>query len=151
MSRMTAGAPLLAAVLCTVGGSYVSAEPKTDPADFKVGSHVELAIKETVEGNERSSTTYLGKVKTVTGRSVTLQDVTKTVRNETSTPVLRSIPYVNRYFRKVGIGQTSLGKRSVVIPLEDIARTEPVTPVEFRNRSASRTKNADRFKPAASQ
>jgi hypothetical protein len=136
MSWMTAGAPLLTAVLWTVGTSYVSAEPKSDPADLKVGSHIEVTIKETAQGNRRSSTFYLGKVKTVTSQSVSLQDVTKTIRNESSTPVLGSLPYVKRYFRNIGIGQTHMGKRAVVIPLDDIARIDAVTAVEFRKRSA---------------
>jgi hypothetical protein len=140
---MTTGAPLLAAVLWIANCSYASAEPNADPTELKSGSHVELAIKETVEGNKRSATIYLGKVKTVTSQSVTLHDVTKTVKSETSTPVLRSIPYVNRYFRTVGIGQTHLGKKSVVIPFEDITGTEPVTAVEFQKRSARRARNAD--------
>jgi hypothetical protein len=133
---MTACAPLLAAALWIANCSSASAEPKADPTELKAGSHAELTIKETVEGNRRSATTYLGKVKTVIGQSVTLQDVTKTTKSESSTPVLRSIPYVKRYFQTVGISQTHLGKKTVVIPLEDITRTESVTAVEFRKRSA---------------
>jgi hypothetical protein len=143
MSRKTTVAPLLAAILWTAPGSHASAERKADPTDLIVGSRVELAVKPTIEGNQQSSTIYLGRVKTVTGESVTLQDVTKTIRTESSTPVLRSIPYVKRYFRNIGIGQTHLGKKSVVILLDDIAGTEVVTPVEFRKRSASRARSAD--------
>lgn len=137
MSRMTAGASLLAAVLWAVGTRYASAEPKTDPAELKVGSHVELTVKETAQGNRPSSTVYLGKVKTVTSKSVTLQDATKTIKSESSTPVLGSIPYVKRYFRSVGVGQSQMGKRAVVIPLDDIARIEAVTVVEFRKRNGT--------------
>jgi hypothetical protein len=133
---MTSAAPLLAAVLWITGSNYTLAQRKVDPAELKVGSHVEISIKETAQGNRRSTMVYLGKVKTVTGESLTLQDVTKTIRTESSTPVLRSIPYVNRYFRKGGTGQTSLGKRTVVIPLADIAKTEILTPIDFRKRSA---------------
>ena len=143
MPRMTTSAPLLSAVLCFALNSYATAQRKADPADLKVGSHVELTLKETAQGNRRSSTVYLGKVKTVTGQSIILQDVTKTIRTESSTPVLRSIPYVNRYFSNVGVGQTSLGKRSVAIPFADISKTELVTPVEFRKRSANRARSAD--------
>jgi hypothetical protein len=145
MSRTWNLIAVLTITFFATSAGYAKAERKSDPTQLQVGSHVELAIKETVEGNRRSSTVYLGKVKTVTGESVTLQDVTKTIRNESSTPVLRSIPYVKRYFRTVGMGQTHLGKRSVVIPLEDIAGTEAVTAVEFRKRSASRAENANRL------
>jgi hypothetical protein len=135
----------LFAIICSTNCSGAADEQLTiDRSDLKVGSHVELATKETVSGNKRTSTIFLGTVKTLTGDSVTLHDVSKTIRSEDSTPILRSIPYVKRYFRNVGVGRTHMGKRTVVVPLDDIARSESVTPVEFRKRRAIPTKNAAR-------
>jgi hypothetical protein len=126
----------LIAIVCSINSSRAADEQhEIDRAQLKVGSHVEIVTKETVSGSKRTSTIFLGTVKTVTGESVTLHDVSKTIRSEDSTPILRSVPYVNRYFRNVGIGRTHMGKRTVVIPLADIARSESVTPVEFRKRS----------------
>jgi hypothetical protein len=139
---MTVLAALYATVCCIKSSTAADEQHKVDRSQWKVGSHVEIATLETVSGNKRTSTIFLGTVKTVTGESVTLHDASKTIRSEDSTPILRSIPYVKRYFRNVGVGRTHLGKRTVVIPLEDIARSESVTPVEFRKRRAIPAKNA---------
>jgi hypothetical protein len=141
---MTILASLFAIICFTTESGAASEKHEVDLSTLKVGSHVELVTKETVSGNKRTSTVLLGTIKSVSGESVTLHNVSKTIRNEDSTPVLRSIPYVKRYFRNVGIGQTHLGKRTVVIPLADIARSESVTPVEFRKRGAIPAQNAVR-------
>jgi hypothetical protein len=65
---------------------------------------------------------------------VTLINVSRSQRTEKSTPILRDIPFVNRWFRNVGIGQIHLGDEAVVIPLKDVKRLELVDEEKFRQR-----------------
>jgi hypothetical protein len=144
MSRMTTFALLLGILFWAAGGGVANAEREADISQLKVGSHCELATKETVSGNGRTLTIYLGTVKELSKDSVTLEDVTFTTRSDRSPPVLGSIPYIKRLFKNVGIGRSHMGEKSVVIPLKDIVRNETVTADEFRMRSAIRTKNVVR-------
>ena len=129
---------ILVLALSALSLSAAAETPTIETDELRIGSHVELVTKETVSGFQRSSTNYLGTVKELSDDAVILRDVTLTNHSDKTPPVVRNIPYVNRFFKNVGIGRTHLGDKSVVVPRKDIARIEPILDEVFLERSEPR-------------
>lgn len=121
------------AMVC-VGSLSMAAEP----APWQVGQHCEITTKATPTGwASVSSKTYLGTVAEANAEDVVLKDVSVMQRVESRTPVLHRIPYVNRLFKNVGIGQTHLGDRRVTVSRNEIDTVREVAADEFEKKAAS--------------
>jgi hypothetical protein len=106
--------------------------------DLSVGSHCEVATKDTRSKRAVFRANYVGTIAEINVDSITLHDVTMNQITDRTPPVLGSIPYLKRFFRTAGVGRSHLGDKSRVIMLKDVARIEPMSDEQFEVRSARR-------------
>ncbi len=112
--------------------------PRLDPLQMKAGQHVMM-----LAGGESDSfpdevaiftKPIFGTVKQLDGDRVVLQDVVliSELRSSSSVPIVSSVPYISRLFKKTGVARVPTRIPGVVtIELSKIVCVSEVTEVEF--------------------